>query len=278
MNQIRESLIRNSEKYYVDEVVDYEKISNKWDFLKLDPMPWNDFAEAKSFELTDEISRTTFEEHFASIDYSIYISARIYSICLGQCFRRIKKMEYLQSFVKKYQIIIDFIDEVVVEYHNEVERIKNYIQKKPENHEYSSSSIIFNIRNHITTTEQSKYKKLLIPIEYLGFLINLLKEIKDFMLKELEKLKRAIIKIESYYNEEKNILQKSLSHMNHIRGNFLYNLIFYYKLVDKKNTPVDNKKTNIETAVSAEKKPITSEDLAVDDLLGNNANDELSPI
>ena len=288
MNQLRETLVRNTAKYRLDKVFDYQT-EKKWDFFKLDTMIWNDFVDAKSMGLTNEKIRTIYEEHTSSIEASIHGAAKIYSITLNQCYKRKKQIAYLIRQEKKYQNIIKFIDTNAKQYYEELKKIQQYstdIERIKYITNYTDNSTLFNFREDISQLEQNQQLNIKEFVEFFNYLLEALKSLKARMEKEQEELLRTIEKNKDSFNKEVEIMDTAASNMKEMRGNYLCSLVYYVRLEkkDKKDKEKEafkygsmditgnssNTRVQENTGISEEKLSLGNETIDNDDIVVEN--------
>ena len=261
MNYFRTTLLRNTD-YFVENVIDYDQVSSKWDFLKMDPMKWDNFADAKAMGLIRNSERVICEEHLSSIEESIHGVAKIYSISLSQCYRRKKILERLEQNQKSFQDLISELTICIDGYNKELVLIDQQITKIEEvryTQDKDVHTILFSFRKEVNQLEIKNQEKVKSFVQFFNFIISDLTATKTRIEKHYNQLKQSIAKMKECLSMELKIMQKALDKMSGMRDKYLYSFVFYNKL---SNTKKDQVK---ETKSAHSSSEIDSEDLSLEE-------------
>ncbi len=156
MGYKKELLQLNVEKFIVEDVVDFDTIHDKWEFLKFDPFNWDNHLEAQEKELISEDDSMVYSEHSSSIEKEILNVAKIFSISLGRCFKRKTLLEQLQLNSSKYESVLNSLHSVISQYDASVKEIDTEIQSNSTGYEYADRNNVFNaLRGFIDKSKQN---------------------------------------------------------------------------------------------------------------------------
>ena len=234
MNYLKEALIRNVKKYYVEDVIDFDKVPVKWDFLKMDSMSWDNFVEAKSMGLIKEKDRRVFIDHYSSINKSIHGAAKIFSISLNQCYRRKKVLESLEKNDKKYQSVLNDIDYTVAKYKEELDEVNKYVENIEDLKYDYDNTIFLTFKEKTNQLDQNKQEEIKIWIQSFSSIVSSLDSIKKRLTIFHQQLVDAIQHMKENLDLEIDVMQRASEKMHGMRKQYLYSFAYYARL-NKKN-------------------------------------------
>ena len=229
MEYKNELLYHNVAKFLVENVVDFEEIVDKWEFLKLNEFNWNDFLDAKELKLIREEDQKVYTEHIASIDKRIVAVARIFSISLNQCYLRKKLLTKLEDNVEKYQSVLDSLDFITSCYKQAISEIEAAIEKEraKEGYDYDLDNVVATIfRSEVDRTKEN-YNKWLRPCQKI---VKDIEKIKSETEKYHSLLIESVEVAKAHLSKEVQIKDKAADKMHAMREHFLYNVTNYNRL------------------------------------------------
>lgn len=122
-----ETLYQNTTKYYVEDVVDFETVTDKWNFLKLDRFKLENFVAGKKNKLISDDDIKVYLNLSTSFLQVVQNSTLVFSISLGRCYCRVQFIESLENNADKYTNVIEDISTVIALYKEtilEIEGVK----------------------------------------------------------------------------------------------------------------------------------------------------------
>ncbi len=229
MGYKKELLQLNVEKFALEDVVDFDAIHDKWEFLKFDTFNWNNHLPAKEKELVSEDDSIVYYEHSSSIEKEISNVARIFSISLNQCYKRKIFLEQLQFNSLKYDSVLNSLHFLIMQYDSAIKEVDKEIESQPTvGHEYDNNSVVINaFRDNVEKSRQNFYYGLENYKIAFTKMIAYLKTVKTETEKYYSALQQAIELTGVRLQTELEIKNRAQEKMYSMRTEYLHSVARY---------------------------------------------------